>query len=1216
MIVQYLKRVIVFSVLFMGSLCIAKAQNSLIPKNTVLLKGAYQVRGKGLCSLQQGILSTRDCYAEFGDSTWKDYSFSFSARTPVSEKEVQIWYGFRTYTRDDRYVLGFRGGEQNNIYFARQGYMGTDEFLALRSLDFQPKTGEWYRFTIRVSGNRFQVFINDETLPRIDYIDQQAQRIPGGGIALGGGWLLTEFKDLSVQHETTALTGAVKEYLLPALTTADKEVKRQQQRTAYRPIQLQQLNNTRTTLSLNGQWLFMPGYQLEDERIAVSPSQKDEDWHSMTVPSFWNPIRIWLHGETFGKNAKGVSDVYYKQETDRCANYTFDYKKTSFAWYRQWIELPTNMDGKHAELVFDAVSKVAEVWVNGKKAGEHTGMFGEIRLDVSRYLHAGKNLVVVKVVRDYVKNIADAGKVVGVAVSVEVTNKMLKDLAHGFYGDDPAGIWQPVRLEITNPLNIADVFIKPGLTGASYDVTIANHSKKDQFFYLVTEIREQKNGALLSIDTTLLKSRIGGNKQQVFSCASPRLQPKLWSPEAPNLYMFHFHLVSALGETDKKSISSGFRTFESKQGFLWLNGKRYWLRGGNHTPFALAPDDRELADTFMLLMKRAHIDVTRTHTAPWNELWMEAADRNGIGISYEGTWPWLMLGTSMPDQKLIDLWADEFISLLKKYRNHPSLLLWTVNNEMKFYDAGIDPDTERAKLKMTIISDVVKRMREVDPTRPVVFDSNYKRKIKRFGAEFYKSIDDGDIDDPHAYINWYDHTLFKQFNGEFQFEKNVDRPLISQEMSTGYPNNETGHATRFYTIAHQTGQSLVGNLAYENADPRYFMEAQSFITGELAEALRRSNDSASGILHFALLTWFQKVHDAKAIRPWPTYYAIQRALSPVLVSAELWGRHFYAGSKLPVRVCVVNDRENGETLQATTLTWKLEDAQGKQLATGTQAVPAVVHYGRQWVMPDVVVPATLPNDREEAQLVFTLTENGKNVSTNTYKIMLANKTWVQFKPGVQPRRIMLVDYNRFKNVLDFVSVPTQPVNSVAEVVQQKADLYIFSGLQLGVNCQEKDIQLIRQLMDKGARILLLSSETAARAIFPESITGWVSDDEGDISNLDIPESPVFEDIAPLDMRYFNNNKREIPLVCTRSLQINRKPTVTALASHIKIHGYLAGDMPQHEQKMKTLKGFPVVTINERGKATISTLLLEKAITDPVAGKLLQNMINDLMEDIR
>jgi len=78
------------------------------------------------------------------------------------------------------------------------------------------------------------------------------------------------------------------------------------------------------------------------------------------------------------------------------------------------------------------------------------------------------------------------------------------------------------------------------------------------------------------------------------------------------------------------------------------------------------------------------------------------------------------------------------------------------------------------------------------------------------------------------------------------------RPLISQEMSTGYPNGETGHPTRFYTLVHQTPQSLIGNLAYEYNNPAFFLEAQSFITGELAEALRRSNDKAAGFLSFCV----------------------------------------------------------------------------------------------------------------------------------------------------------------------------------------------------------------------------------------------------------------------------------------------------------------------------------------------------------------------------
>jgi hypothetical protein len=68
-------------------------------------------------------------------------------------------------------------------------------------------------------------------------------------------------------------------------------------------------------------------------------------------------------------------------------------------------------------------------------------MFGNFRINGTNLLKPGKNLIVVKVIRDYSQNISDADKVVDVAVSVKVTNKMLKDLAHGFYDDDPAGIW-------------------------------------------------------------------------------------------------------------------------------------------------------------------------------------------------------------------------------------------------------------------------------------------------------------------------------------------------------------------------------------------------------------------------------------------------------------------------------------------------------------------------------------------------------------------------------------------------------------------------------------------------------------------------------------------------------------------------------------------------------------------------------------------------------
>jgi hypothetical protein len=1167
--------------------------------------------GRGMVKSENGTLITKDAYACFGEKNWKNYKVSFNARTPPDEEQVQIWAGFRAYNRNDRYLFGFRGGLQNNLYLSRMGYMATDEFLALRKLDFHPEPGTWYNFRIEVCGPRIRVFLNDEPKPRIDVIDRNSDLAPSGPVTLGGSWITTEFKNLSIESLSNDYLNNVDTVEYSIVTTKDeKEKQREVERKDYKPVKVDNLQGSRTEVSLDGKWLFMPEYELPDEAKAVSLSENDNNWHTMKVPSFWNPIRIWLHGETFGPFPKGIADTYYQQETDRCEGYTFDYKKTSSAWYRQWMDLPYNIEGKELELVFDAVSRIAEVWINGSLAGKHIGMFGDFRINGTNLFKPGKNLIVVKVIRDYTQNISDANKVVGIAVSVEVTNKMLKDLAHGFYDDDPAGIWQPVSLVITDPVKIEDVYIKPNLEGAVFEATVKNNSGQKKSFDLSTNILDKQTSEALYKGVSLTKCKLNAGEEKMFTFSVKNLKPKLWSPRTPNLYDFTFSLVNKKKEIDRTTICSGFRTFKAKEGYFWLNGRKYWLRGANQTPFALAPNSAELADTFFNFMKAGNIEVTRTHTSPYNELWMDAADRDGIGISFEGTWPWLMLGSSMPDMKLINLWADEFIDLLKKYRNHPSLLFWTVNNEMKFYE--LDPDFERTKLKMKIISDVVKRMRKADSTRPICFDSNYRRNIKKFGKDFFNDIDDGDMDDVHAYTNWYDNSIFQFFNGEFQKHNlNEGRPLISQEMSTGYPDNETGHATRFYNLVHQNPQSLIGNYSYENCDPAYFLNVNSFLTGELAEALRRSNDSCSGFLHFALISWFRNVYNPQTIEPYPTYYALKRAMQPVLVSAEIWGRNFYAGQKLPVRICIVNDNDDGADLKALTLSWELVTDNGTKLTAGNEAVPEVKYYSRKWITPGIMIPASLPESKTGFNLILKLTQNGKTISGNQYRLLAAAGEWSRPSTVIK-KKIVLVDFENMKAVFDSLQITTTSNSSVSDALKTHADLYVFAGLDQTKNCTAQEIKQIREFVAKGGKVFLIDSEGAVKEMYPEYIKGWIVPTEGDIANMEIPESPLFDGIAPMELRYFNNNKREIPTVCHVALTTSRNPNVEELASHIKIHGYINGNMENRSKYMQTIKGFPIVKIKDNGSLLISTMSLEKAATDPIAGRLLSNIIINML----
>jgi beta-galactosidase len=109
-----------------------------------------------------------------------------------------------------------------------------------------------------------------------------------------------------------------------------------------------------------------------------------------------------------------------------------------------------------------------------------------------------------------------------------------------------------------------------------------------------------------------------------------------------------------------------------------------------------------------------------------------------------------------------------------------------------------------------------------------------------------------------------------------------------------------------------------------------------------------------------------------------------------------------------------------------------------------------------------------------------------------------------------------------------------------------------------------------------------------------------------------PNQMYFDGMSPLEMRYFNDDKREMPLVISGAFRINRNPNIEALASFTKVHGYLQGNVEQKMARLDKIKGFPIVIIKDNsGKAILSEILLEKAVTDPVAAKLLINMLNDL-----
>lgn len=1142
---------------------------------------------------------------------WTNAEITVRARSPRGAGQVQIWGGFRYRDRDSRYVFALRGGDDNDLYIARYGPNGTAKFLGIAPLDFKPKPGTWYRLRVVIFGNRFLIFLNDEKLPRINTVDD-TPLWDKGGVVLGGGWLPAEFSDLQIKpltakDEQAFLAIGDKRWRVPM---NDKEALREKQRADYMPAKAIVLNPLRTEVSLDGNWLFMPDYQLAAGQKPVQLHYDDQSWHVMQVPSFWTPGLSWLHGETgfpdldgFSQT-KGVAESLYVQQIQRCDAYTFDWRKTSSAWYRHYLDLPQSLGNRHFELSFDAIAKVSQIWVNGTEVGTHTGMFGQVKCDITKAVKPGHNVIAVHVVSRPNSIDESANKVEGVAVTVEVTSAMLRSLPHGMLQDDVGGIWQPVKLTVSAPIMVSDCFVEPGLHGADINLDILNSSGQPKQLDIGYSIISAQDGALLYSNPAARIFLAAADESGCLELATPHLDPGLWSPQDPNLYYLVVQLKEGNQVIDSYKVRFGFRTFKVAGNKFLLNGHPFWLRGADPFPNTLRPNDAVLARQFMKIAHDGNVQVTRSHIVPFTSTWLNAADQAGICVSFEGTWPWLMLEGPPPSDGLIQAWRDEYISLIKEYRNHPSIILWTVNNEMKFEQFDQN-DPSMLGTKWAILNDTIKAMHQTDPTRPIVADSSYVRKEAEHGYETVvkpEGIDDGDVDDVHRYFGWYNESFFHYYDGEFNYLVTPGRPLISQEMATGYPNNDDGHPVRFYLFKHYTPQALVGDYAYENSDPGIFLKRQAFMTKELAETLRRtSHNAVAGILYFSYFTWFQTPWLADEIKPWPAYYALKTALQPVLVSAELYGRHFYSDSAFRERVCIINDSENYDAIPESLLIWEFKDG-GKVLSQGQVEVPSVDYYTNRWLDVMFTTPKNLPTPRVDGQLVLRLESNRRVLSENNYDVVIATPEWAD--EGLA-RNDSLRLWNPGNGIVHgLADIPVREINSIGAL--NSTNVLIVGNLD-GAGLTSIEANQLKTFLSQGGRVLMLHPRQALPELFPDQIATYESK-EGEIVTMHIPESPVFSGIEPLDIAWFDRGQRRLPIACSGVYQIVAgRDDTTALACQCDIHAYL-----KDTSEITKYSGSPLVEIQYgEGRLIASEMNFESDKNDPISRRILINIINNL-----
>ncbi|WP_437523642.1 beta-galactosidase GalB [Sorangium sp. So ce726] len=386
------------------------------------------------------------------------------------------------------------------------------------------------------------------------------------------------------------------------------------------------------------------------------------------------------------------------------------------AWYRKNLTLPASDAGKSIFLDIDGAMSYSMVWLNGQFVGGWPYGYASYRLDLTPYVKPGEDNV----------------------LAIRIDNPVPKDSnwqsgSSRWYPG--AGIYRNVWLVKTEPVHVAQwgtYITTPEVseTSATVDLklTVDNDSKQDASVSVATAIFEldadgRRSGvAVASIAPVDLKIPAGASATADTEGAIA--SPKLWGTGAhqkPNRYVA-VTTVQQGGETvDVYETPFGVRTikFDPNAGFF-LNGEHIKLNGVNnhHDLGALgaAVNVRALERQLEMLAEMGSNAIRTAHNPPTPEL-LELADKMGFLVMDEAFDVWVREKAALDFHLIFPDWHEQDLrALLRRDRNHPSVVMWSIGNEVGEQGGGAEG--------AAIAKELTEICHEEDPTRPTVSGMN------------------------------------------------------------------------------------------------------------------------------------------------------------------------------------------------------------------------------------------------------------------------------------------------------------------------------------------------------------------------------------------------------------------------------------------------------------------------------------------------------------
>lgn len=407
----------------------------------------------------------------------------------------------------------------------------------------------------------------------------------------------------------------------------------------------------RDVRNFDDNWLFTLG----DAAAMAQPDYDDSGWRRLNVPHDWA-----IEGDFYASNPSGASGGALPG---------------GIGWYRKHFQLEPNDSHSKYYIAFDGVYMNSTVYVNGHEVGTRPYGYSSFEYDITKYLNTnGKNVIAVRVDNSDQPN------------------------SRWYSG---CGIYRHVWLTSTSRIHVshwgthvvadANEKSKKGTLTVSVKLN-TNGTKGEKISVRNTVIDPQ--GKICAQKTSSVITEDGKTVTQRLSVANR----KLWSIETPNIYKVKTEVLSGGKVIDTYTTHTGFRyfKFDASTGF-WLNGKNMKINGVcNHHDLGClgAALNEDALHRQLSMLKDMGVNAIRcSHNPPAPEL-LNMCDTMGFIVMDESFDMWRRRKTKNDYARFFDKWHErDLTDLVLRDRNHPSILIWSIGNEVLEQWSSAEADT-------------------------------------------------------------------------------------------------------------------------------------------------------------------------------------------------------------------------------------------------------------------------------------------------------------------------------------------------------------------------------------------------------------------------------------------------------------------------------------------------------------------------------------------